>query len=141
VNPSPYLQTAAAGSYLAAAIAILLGRWRAPRLAHPWFVLGLFVAFGLERALPDDANVFDPLLFVFAALCGVQIARATGGQHRGLWRALAFVPLLVVLLIASAGRFPEIDASVMRAGESGLLALPAVMVLVYLVATSPLRRR
>ena len=140
MNLAPYLQAAAAGTYLVAAIAIFFGRWRAPRLAHPWFVLGLFVAFGCERALPDYANVADPLIFVFAALCGVQIARASGGEHRGLWRALAFVPLLVVLLIASSTRFPEIDASVMRASESALLALPAVFVLVYLVATSRLRR-
>jgi hypothetical protein len=131
VNPSPYLQTAAAGTYLVAAGAIFFGWWRSPRLPHPWFVLGLFLAFGYERVLPEYANISDPLIFVFAALTGMQIARASGGEHRGLWRALAFVPLLVVLLIASSARFPEIDASVMRASESGLLALPALIVLVY----------
>ena len=131
MNPAPYLQAAAAGTYLAASGAIVFGRWRAPRLAHPWFVLGLFLAFGFERAMPAYANVADPLLFIFAALCGIQIARATGGEHRGLWRALAFVPLLVVLLIASSARFPEIDASVMRASESALLALPALIALGY----------
>lgn len=140
MNLAPYLQAAAAGTYLVAAIAILSGRWRAPRLAHPWFVLGLFLAFGFERALTDYANLSDPLIFIFAASSGIQIARATGGEHRALWRALAFVPLLVVLLIASSARFPEIDASVMRASESALLALPAVFVLVSLVATSRLRR-
>jgi len=144
VDPSPYLQAAAAGTYLVAAGAIFFGRWRAPRLPHPWFVLGLFLAFGCERAFPGYANLADPLVYVFAVLAGIQIAHATGGEHRGLWRALAFVPLLVVLLIASAARFPETDASAMRAGESALLALPALIALVYLgygrTVTSRLRR-
>jgi hypothetical protein len=44
------------------------------------------------------------------------------------------------LLIASSARFPEIDASVMRASESGLLALPTLVVLVYLVFAWMVRR-
>ncbi len=132
MNPSPFLQVAGAGAYFAAAAAILFGRWRAPGLAHPWFVLGLFLAFGYERALPEYANFSDPAVFIFAALTGWQIARARGGEHRGMWRALAFIPLLVVLLIASSARFPEIDAGVMRATESALLAAPIPIVLGYL---------
>lgn len=140
MNVAPYLQVAGAGAYFAAAAAILFGRWRAPRLSHPWFVIGLFLAFGYERALPEYANFSDPMIFIFAVLSGVQIVRASGGQHRGLWRALAFIPLLVVLLIASSARFPEIDAGVMRASESALLAAPIPIVLGYLFFGRMIRR-
>lgn len=131
MNLLPYMQAAAAGTYLVAFGAIALGRWRPPVLTHPWFVIGLFVAFAAERGFPQWANVTDPATFAFAALAGFQIARAGGGEHRSLWRALAFVPLLVMLLIASSSRFPEIDAEVMRATESALLAAPAAIALLY----------
>lgn len=127
-----YLQVAGAGAYFAATAAILFGRWRAPGLSHPWFVIGLFLAFGYERASPEYANFSDPAIFIFAVLIGVQIVRASGGEHRGLWRALTFIPLLVVLLIASSARFPEVDAGVMHATESALLAAPIPIVLGYI---------
>ena len=98
-------------------------------------MLGLFAAFAAERAVPEYANLTDPLMFVFAALTGVQIARAGGGEHRYLWRALAFVPLLVMLLIAISARFPEAEAGIMHLGESWLLAAPALITLLYAAVT------
>ena len=94
-------------------------------------MLLLFITFGWERAFPEYANVTDPLLFVFASLVGVQIARARGGEHRYLWRALAFVPVGVMILIAISARFPESEASLLHAAESWLLALPALLALLY----------
>lgn len=130
-DATPFLQVAAGGTYLTAAAAILVGRWRAPAFGHPWFVLLLFITFGWERTFPEYANVTDPLLFVFAALVAVQIARARGGAHRYLWRALAFVPVCVMILIAISARFPEAEASLLHAAESWLLASPAVLALLY----------
>ena len=140
MNFAPFFQAAAAGTYFVAAGAIVLGRWRAPALPHPWFVVGLFLAFVAERAFPEFADLTDPATFGFAALTGIQIVRATGGEHRGLWRSLAFVPLAVMLLIVSATRFPEIDANAMRAAESALLAAPAFIALGYALFTWMVRR-
>jgi len=129
VSALPYFQAAAAGVYLAAAIAIVAGRWAAPSFSNPWSVLATIGAFVADRALPGYGTVLAPLTFVFAAFCLVQIASARGGTRVALWRVLATLPIVVMLLVVAATSYSIADATVIRLAESGLLALPAPLAL------------
>ena len=122
---APYLQVGAAGTYLAAAFAMLSGRWRHPQLSHPWFVFATVIAFVAARALPDYAFISAPVTFFFAVLLGAQIFTARGNQRAGLWRALALVPVTVMVLIVAATSFSVADGLAIKLTESALLALAA----------------
>jgi hypothetical protein len=92
----------------------------------------------VDRAYKDPslATVAATLSFVGAAFV---IARVVGSPrtrdpHALLWRIFAVMPFLFMLLVTSADRFPPADADAMRSAAAGMLALPGLAALGYLMS-------
>ncbi len=129
----PYLCFLSGGAYCFASYALLTRRWDCGIRVHPVALIATLVAFIVERVIPDSPSILAALVFAGCVFVASQIVRT---PHRPapaqlLWRMLALVPLLAILLIVTAGFFNTRDGDQLRAAASWLLTVPGICVVLY----------
>ena len=100
---------------------------------QPAVLVATLLAFIAERVMSGTLAILAVAVFAGTVVVAAQIVRTPrrAAPAQLLWRMLALVPLLAILLIVTAGFFNTRDGDQLRIAASWLLTIPGVCVAFY----------